>query len=133
MRLAQLYHEQLSFQAVPLLWPSEQSTSQTSSAHNMAKAAFWSGKSHAHALHSRRCHSLCSSSEGGADTAGAARAAQGAVQGSQQMQQRHIGVSLEYDDGDSVWCPQLTGEFIPCACSVVWAPDQHILTSSETE
>lgn len=49
------------------------------------------------------------------------------------MQQRHIGVSLEYDDGDSVWCPQLTGDFKMFAFSVVWVAGQHILTSSETE
>lgn len=121
MRLAQLYQKQLSLQFVPLLWPSQQCTAQTSSALSMEKADFWSGELHAHALHSRYCHccSLCSSPEGCANTAGAAGAAQGAAQGSQQ---RHIGISLEYDDGDSVWCPQLTGDFKAFAYSVVWAP-----------
>ena len=35
---------------------------------------------------------------------------EGAVQGQEEAQQRQIGVSMGFDDGDSVWLPQLTGE-----------------------
>ena len=51
--------------------------------------------------------------------AGASARAQPVLQSPGQTQQRRAGISLEYDDGDSVWLPQLTGGYCmrkrPCS------------------
>lgn len=44
-------------------------------------------------------------------SAGASARAQPALQSPGQTQQRRAGISLEYDDGDSIWMPQLTGGY----------------------
>ena len=37
--------------------------------------------------------------------------------GAEEVQPRRTGLSLEYDDGDSVWVPQLTGKlWSPSTC-----------------
>ena len=51
-------------------------------------------------LHHAEAQSLCAGPEVGNEAV---------TSGAEQMQPRRIGVSLEYDDGDSVWDPQLTG------------------------